>query len=544
MGDVVGQIAVWGILIGLGWWVVNRIATNRQLRRLKKEREDKEYQLRKVIEGYGEAFPHLFSPLDVERLKRSYLSVGEEGSSVDKIRNQIRELSGPQQVATELEEEVKAKLEGGVVIGRSPTIMELEDKLGKRLGKMMVGIPKPVRRRHTYVIGKTGYGKTNLLRQLIYQDLKNGDGLGVISPEAELARDKILPFIPRARLDDVIYFNPEDEKRPVTFNPFYLDKHEDINRKAQRTFRILEEAMPDLTGARMRPLLKNTVYALLEKEGATILDVERLLDPYDSRFREEVIEETEDERTSKFWEEIYPSYPENAYLPIINRLDQFLRPPVSRILGHPTGSLRFRKAMDEGKVLLFNLSTGLLGEGVSQVLGQLIVANLQQALVGRDRLAESERRIFYLYIDEFQTYTETATGSYSDILARARKYGMGLILAHQQTKQVPGKLLADIIGNVSTMIAFNLSAQDANKIARELTLDTPEYLTQLTKGRAWARIGQEVFGLMVPLFDLVPDWELQEEAIQQSRRSYGVPMDEVYREGTERREQSGEDFLE
>lgn len=526
------------IVAALAWWI-----RNRRLEELERKREDKNYQLKKVIEGYREGFPHLFDPEEAERWKERYLS--REGSGVRGIREELEDMADPHQVAAKLEEKLEDRMEGGVKLGRSPTVMELEDELGKEVGRLMVGIPEELRKRHTYVIGKTGYGKTNLLRQLIHQDLQDGYGLGVISPEAELARDKILPFIPEERLDEVIYFNPEDEEKPVTFNPFHLGEGEDLNKKAQRTFTILEEAMPNLTGARMRPILKNSVYTLVEKEGATILDLEKLLDPYDSGFREEVIEETNDERTRKFWQQTYPSYPENAHLPIINRLDQFLRPPVSRILGHPTGSLRFRRAMDQGKILLFNLSTGILGEKVSQVLGQLIVANLQQALVGRDKLPESQRKTFYLYIDEFQTYTETATSSYSEILARARKYGMGLILAHQQTKQVPGKLLADIFGNVSTMISFNLSASDAGRVARELTLDDPDYLTQLDQGRAWARIGQTVFGLFVPLFDLPPDWGLQKEAIKKSRENYGVSMDEFEPgEGTEREDRSARDFLE
>ena len=306
--------------------------------------------------------------------------------------------------------------------------------------RLNVKLTQEYRDRHVYILGKSGSGKTNLLRNLIQQDLEAGNGLAVIAPEQEMLTEEILPFIPDDRVDDVVYFNPADEQ-PVCFNPLHLDDGEDQDIKVDEVLTIFGRLMGE-TGPRMEELLRQALYALVGRPGSTFLDVVRLLDRTDAGFRNEVAGGCRDPEVAHFWRQVYPSFPKDAHLPITNRLGRLLRPrPVRRMLCNPRASLNFRDCMDEGKIMLFNLSDGVLGEQNSQLLGQLVVSKFQLAVMARAKQPKGERRNFYLYIDEFQAFTGTAGMSYEKILSRARKYRLGLTLAHQQTGQIPGSLL-------------------------------------------------------------------------------------------------------
>jgi len=491
---------------------------------------------------------------DFEQQKERWLTLSKQYPYVGKLRKRFYERGQAEHkeweeqlkqelrtfrdhLGNQLEERANAKLTNAVTFGKAKQVTGViprREMVADRwvdIPATMTTLPVPnlslwqphnLRVRHTYIIGKTGKGKSNLLRHLILQDIDAGRGVGVLTPEAEIIRDKLLPCIPPERIKDVIYFNPEDQERPVPFNPFHLDKGEKIHLKAQETFTVLERAIPEMTGARMRPLLSNTVYALIERPHTTIFDLRRLLDPNDDSFREDVIQTTRDEQTRQFFTEIFPTYPKDAHLPLINRLDTFFRPPVSTVLNNPTESLNFRKAMDEGKIIFFNLSTALLGDIASQLLGQLIVAKIQQAIFSRDDIPESQRTPFHLYIDEFQTYTATSSSSYSEILAKARKYQLALYLAHQQTMQIPRELLADILGNVSTILALNVSASDASRIGKELGLEKSQELTRLKIGEGQIKMGESLFKIQTPFVKREPDWNIQKQVIEQSRQTYGI----------------------
>ncbi|MDA1190090.1 MAG: hypothetical protein O3A46_00225 [Candidatus Poribacteria bacterium] len=254
----------------------------------------------------------------------------------------------------------QAKTDNAVVLGYQP----LGD--GARFD---VSLAQPFRERHVYVIGKTGSGKTNFLRTLIEQDVERGDGIGVIAPEQEMLTEEVLPYIPDHRIDDVIYFNPADTERPVCFNPLHLEDGEDIDLRADELLTIFQRIMGE-GGHRMNEILRHAVYALLERPGSTLLDVPRLLDPDDGLFREIVIRETRDPDTERFFRDVYPRFPKDAHLPIVNRLGRFLRPKTIRnVLCQPTPSFDFRKAMDAGKIMLFNFSDGILGETNCSILG-------------------------------------------------------------------------------------------------------------------------------------------------------------------------------
>ena len=202
------------------------------------------------------------------------------------------------------------------------------------------------------------------------------------------------------------------------------------------------------------------------------------------------------------------------------------------LLCQPGKSFNFREAMDEGKILLFNLSDGILGEQTSQLLGQLFVSKIQMAVMSRADLPKHQRRPFYLYLDEFQTFVETSQSSYEKILSRSRKYNFGICLANQQTAQIPNDLLQGILGNVSTMLAFSVSATDVDKLSKELVAEfdgkmgqcPPEELLRLSVGQAIAKIGRTVFPLTTPLADQSPDMVRAKEVIERSRMNYGLPV--------------------
>ena len=393
-----------------------------------------------------------------------------------------------------------------------------------------VKLTQDFRDRHLYIVGKSGSGKTTLIRTLVYQDLERGHGIGVIAPEQEMITEEILPYIPPNRVSDVIYFNPADTDAPVVFNPLHLDPGEDIDLKADESLAILKRVIGDTGGTRMEEILRQTLYALMEMPEATLLDVERLLDRGDDGYRREVIRTIRDEATISFFEDSYPSFPRDAHLPITTRLGRLVRPRMIRnILCRPGESLNFRDAMDTGKILLFNLSDGILGELNAQILGQLVVSKLQMAAMSRADTPSRARKRFYLYIDEFQTFTGNLATSYEKILSRARKYRLSLILAHQQTGQIPQPLLKEILGNVSTVVSFVVSSEDAHKLCRELLVErdgemetlAPQQLLKLRVGQSYCKVGQQSFFMQTYPVSWAGDHQAARLSVESSRERYG-----------------------
>jgi len=393
-----------------------------------------------------------------------------------------------------------------------------------------VRLPQEYRDRHLYIIGKSGSGKTNLIRNLIFQDLENGAGIGVLAPEQEMLTEELLPYIPDHRVDDVIYFDPSDPQCPA-FNPLYLEEGEDLDLKVDENLTVFKRAVGE-TGPRMDEILRQALYALTGRPGVTLLDLERLLDRTDPEFRNEVIRTSSDPGLIRFWRDVYPSMPKDAHLPITNRLGRFLHAQsVRNILCKPRQSVSFRKAMDSGKVLLFNLSDGLLGEQNSQLLGQLVISKFQLAAMARASVSKYERRRFNLYADEFQSFTGTAAVSYEKLLSRARKYSLSLTLAHQQTGQIPAHLLREILGNVSTAVCFQVSREDALKLSKEMVSEyngevitvPPEEILRLRVGQAYCKVGQSAFLMQTKLADQSPNHKRTRFIIGQARRNYGLP---------------------
>jgi len=500
------------VVVGILVFVVRKVQESEEAQR-RREEHQKEAEGRKRLEECA----------DVVLLYSNYLGyIAKQCITKD----ELEELIDCGATAYELSDEITSRIteREGIILGNHP--------FGRSY--FPVKLTPDYRDKHIYIIGKSGYGKTNLLRNMIFQDLEAGNGIGVIAPEQEMLTEEILPHMPEERMPDVIYFNPADTERPVVFNPLELDEGEDIDIRVDETFTILKRVLGE-SGPRMDEILRQSLYALLEKPDSTLLDVDRLLDREHSAFRNDVIKTSKDLQTVHFFKDTYPQMPKDAHLPIINRLGRIIRPRVVRnCLCQPKGSLNFRKAMDEGKILLFNLSDGILGETTSQLLGQLIVSKFQMATMSRADTPKYQRKPFYLYIDEFQTFTSTAATSYEKILSRARKYKLSLILAHQQTGQIPLELLKEIFGNVSTIISFQLSQNDASKLAKEFISEydgeiislKPEDLLNLKVGQAYCRIGQTSFLMHTKLADQRPDKAKVETIIKESRERFGVLVKE------------------
>jgi len=328
------------------------------------------------------------------------------------------------------------------------------------------GIKREDRRRHVYVIGKTGMGKTTLLENMIISDIINGQGLAVVDPHGDLA-EEILNFIPANRVNDVIYFNPADIDYPIAFN---VMEHVDPKYRhliASGLIGVFKKIWADSWGPRLEYLLRNTILALLEYPDSTLLGVPRLL--IDDDYRKKVVSKISDPVVKTFWMDEFTKYSKQftveAISPIQNKVGQFLSSSLVRnIVSQPHSSIDMRDIMDNKKILIVNLSKGRIGEDYSALLGAMIITKIQLAAMGRVDTPESERQDFYLYVDEFQNF---ATDSFAGILSEARKYRLDLIVAHQYIGQLEETVSDAIFGNVGTIVSFRVGATDAEFLEKE-----------------------------------------------------------------------------
>jgi type IV secretory pathway TraG/TraD family ATPase VirD4 len=328
------------------------------------------------------------------------------------------------------------------------------------------GIKQKDRLRHIYIIGKTGQGKTTLLENMINFDIQNKNGLAFLDPHGDSVQ-RILDYIPKERIDDVIYFNPTDVNHPIAFNPLEKVSWEHRHLTAISLLSIFKKIWVDAWSARMEYILTNTLLALLEWPNSTLLDVNRLL--ADEKFREKVVNNLKDEVVKAFWKQEFAKYHlqfrTEAIAPIQNKIGQFITNPLIRnIIGQTESAFDLRKIMDEGKIFLANLSVGAIGEETSRLLGGLLITKFQLSAMSRVDVPEEKRKDFYLYIDEFQNF---ATESFINILSEARKYHLSLTLAHQYLDQVPEEIVKAVFGNVGTFIVFRLGANDAEIFNKE-----------------------------------------------------------------------------
>jgi len=336
------------------------------------------------------------------------------------------------------------------------------------------GIKTDDRRRHIYITGKTGMGKTVLLENMAIQDIQRGHGVAVVDPHGEFA-EKMLDFVPPNRVNDVVYFNPADAKHPIAFNVMEKVDPDHRHLVASGLMGAFKKIWAGLWSSRMEYILHNTILALLEYPGTTLLGINRML--ADKDYRDKVIERIKDPAIKSFWTNEFAKYPdrfrEEAVAPIQNKIGQFISAPLIRnIIGQVKSSINMREIMDKGKILIVNLSKGRVGEDASNLLGALVITKLQLAAMERVNVPEKERRDFYLYVDEFQNF---ATDAFASILSEARKYRLCLILAHQYIAQLDEmtekgkntKVRDAIFGNVGTIVSFRVGAADAEFLEKE-----------------------------------------------------------------------------
>ncbi len=355
------------------------------------------------------------------------------------------------------------------------------------------GIRKDDRRRHIYIIGKTGMGKSTLLENMIFSDVHSGKGVGVIDPHGDLI-EAVLRFIPKERSNDVILFDPSDGGFPISFNVLDCPDPDQRSLTASGIMSVFTKMWPDMFSGRMEHILRNTLLALLENEGSSMLGIMRMY--ADAAYRDKVVRKISDPVVKSFWEDEYAGWSQNyrteAVAAIQNKVGQLLSTPLIRnIVGQVKSRLDVRHAMDSGKIILVNLSKGKLGEDMSGFLGSMLVTKFQIDAMSRADVPEAERRDFFLYVDEFQNF---ATESFASILSEARKYRLSLTMANQYVSQLVigdknTKLRDAVFGNVGTLVSFQVGSDDAEELSLQFEeMASAKDILSLPKYHAYMRL--------------------------------------------------------
>src|SRR3989339_149561 len=350
------------------------------------------------------------------------------------------------------------------------------------------GIKLDDRRRHMYLIGKTGMGKSTTMENMIIQDIIAGRGIAVVDPHGDLV-EKVVKFIPANRINDVIYFNPADLHYPIAFNILENVSFEYKNLISNGLVGVFKKIWADSWGPRLEYILINSILALLENPGTTLLGVTRIL--VDARYRKKIIKGVKDPMVRSFWVNEFNNYSEKfrneAIAPIQNKVGQFLSSELIRnIVGQTKSTIDMRDIMDSRKILFMNLSKGRIGEENSALLGAMMITKIQLAAMSRVDVPEEERKDFYLYVDEFQNFS---TESFANILSEARKYRLNLIIAHQYIEQVEENVQAAVFGNVGTLVVFRVGAADAEFLEKEFfPTFTQEDLVNLSKFEIYIKL--------------------------------------------------------
>lgn len=399
----------------------------------------------------------------------------------------------------------------------------------------MFGIRAIDRGKHVYVIGKTGMGKSTMLENMAIQDIQNGEGIAFIDPHGSTA-EKLLDFVPYDRIKDVVYFAPFDTDYPMGFNVMEDVGYDKRHLVVSGLMGALKRIWVDAWSARMEYILQNTLLALLEYPGSTLLDVNRMLTNKD--FRKAVIEKVQDPIVKAFWTQEFAGftdrYTAEATPAIQNKIGQFVANPLIRnIVGQPQSSFDIRKMMDEKKIFIVNLSKGRMGESNASLLGSMLTVKIYLAAMSRadepaSRMAKLPR--FYFFVDEFQSMMNEA---FADILSESRKYKLALTLANQYVEQMEENVRNAVFGNVGTMIVFRVGPFDAEtlKTIFEPTF-RPEDLVNLGIGEIYLTL--MVDGVGTPPFSAqtippieAPDISYREDVVNASRAQFGRPRAQV-----------------
>lgn len=407
----------------------------------------------------------------------------------------------------------------------------------------LFGIQRKDRRQHVYVIGKTGTGKSVLLNNLIIQDIANGEGVCVVDPHGELI-ESVLTKIPKSRAKDVVYFNPADTDFPIGFNVLEVPDPKYKHLVASGLMGIFTKIWSNVWSARMEYILSNTILALLDTPGTTLLGIPRMLVDYE--YRQIIMNNLKDPVVKGFWvnefEEWQDKFRQEAIAPIQNKVGQFLSTSIVRnVVGQSKSTINIFDLMNQQKILLINVSKGRIGEDNSALIGAMIITQVQLSAMERVRIPEEERRDFYLYVDEFQNF---ATDSFAGILSEARKYRLNLTIAHQYIGQLETdmstKVRDAVFGNVGTMISFRVGAADAEFLEKEFDPEfTIQDIVNLPNYRIYLKMmvngvtSRPFSARTLPPFKVNEETSTIGEVIDLSRQQYAIPVAEVEGEITE-----------
>lgn len=394
------------------------------------------------------------------------------------------------------------------------------------------GLLRRDRSRHVYIIGQTGAGKSGMLELLALSDIFYNQGYCIVDPHGDFATDN-LSFIPESRVRDVVYFNPADTAFPVAFNPLEVTDPAKKPNVCSEVIGVLKRMFGDSWGPRLEHILRYTLLALLDRPETTLLDISRLLT--DKDFRKETLDYCKDVTVLQFWKHEFGQWNDKqvneSIAPVLNKVGAFTANPIIRnIIGQPKSSFDIRKIMDEGKILVVNLSKGLIGEDNAAILGAFIVTKVQLAAMSRSDIPNvADRRPFYLYVDEFQNF---ATDSFAVILSEARKYGLNLTVANQYVAQMTENVRDAVFGNVGTTISFRVSPEDAPVLAKQFEPTFEEADIIQLNNRNFV-ISMIINGEKVPAFSAttlsIPETPVNnfDAIVAHSREYYARPRREV-----------------
>ncbi len=396
------------------------------------------------------------------------------------------------------------------------------------------GIKQEDRFGHIYCIGKTGTGKSTLLQSMAIDDITQGNGLCIIDPHGDIA-ENILNYIPNERLNDVLYFNPQDEAYPVGFNPLQAVHPQYHHLIASGLIATFKKIWNDSWGPRLEYILRNSILTLLDYPNATLLDIQPLLTDY--YFRNKVLTYTKNMQIVSFWQNEFdkysPALKSEAIAPILNKVGIFFSSSILRnIIGQKRSSFKMREIMNQKKILICNLSKGAIGEDVSALLGSMIVTAIQLEALYRTTQDITERIPFYLYVDEMQSFVSL---SFADILSEARKYKLSLFLTHQYIDQIDERIRSAIFGNVGTLISFRVGAEDAAYLEKEFhpeinaeDLIRQERFSMYIKLMIDGATSKTFSAKTIPLQPFTHSYK--NYILQHSREKYGLQKDVIEKE--------------
>ena len=415
-----------------------------------------------------------------------------------------------------------------VFIGRTNYVASLEEK------RFVFGIKRIDRRRHMYIIGKSGVGKSKLQELMIRQDIAYGHGVCIIDPHGELIED-IINFIPEERVEDVCIIDPGDVDYPASFNPLSNIDPTFKHQLTQGLIEVLRKQFGSNWTPRLEHVFRFTVLALLDYPHATMRGMISMLT--DRNYRQKVVEYIEDDMVKRFWAIEFADWSEkfdtDAIIPLVNKLGQFLSDPMLRnIFGQKDNKIDIEKLMNEQKILLINLSKGKIGEENSSFFGSMFLTKIKQAGMARAKLDPKDRADFYLYVDEFQNIV---TDTFENILSEARKYGLNLIIAHQYIAQLLPKVEQAVLGNVGSIVTFRVGGDDATKLKPEfapvfdvkdmINLGVGEFYIKMTiDGESYDPFSGETLRVLPATH---PSYK--NRVIEASRRKYSIPAGDAQR---------------